>query len=82
MSVIEIDENGMMTIPVQLGIRNTQALVISAGSFFVTIPLPKEMEKGAEGWLATAKSRKELKVEAEKLAQEDAVNRAKRRRQL
>ncbi len=42
----------------------------------------KTLQKEAENWLATTKERKELKVEAEKLAQEDAVNRAKRRRQL
>jgi long-chain acyl-CoA synthetase len=40
------------------------------------------MKKETENWLPTNKERKQLKVEAEKLAQEDAVNRAKRRGQL
>ena len=82
MSVVEIDERGRMTIPKKIGLKKSRAIVIPAGSFFITIPLSKTPQKDAENWLATSKDRKELKVEAEKLAQEDAVNRAKRRRQL
>jgi bifunctional DNA-binding transcriptional regulator/antitoxin component of YhaV-PrlF toxin-antitoxin module len=82
MSVVEIDERGRMTIPKKIGIKKSRAIVIPAGSFFITIPLSKAPEKEAEKWLPTDKERKELKVEAEKLAKEDAVNRAKRRHQL
>ena len=82
MSVVEIDARGRMTIPKKIGIKKSRAIVIPAGSFFITIPLPKNPQKEAEGWLPTDKERKELKVEAEKLAKEDAVNRAKRRHQL
>jgi hypothetical protein len=71
-----------MTVPKKLGLRKSRALIIPAGSFFVTIPLPKTPQKEAEKWLATKKERKELKIQAEKLAREDAVKRAKRRRQL
>lgn len=81
MSVVEIDERGRMTIPKKIGLKKSRAIVIPAGSFFVTIPLPKT-QKEAENWLPTSKERKELKNEAEKLAREDAVNRAKRRHQL
>jgi len=79
MSVVEIDERGRMTIPEKLGIKKTKAIVISTGSYFITIPLSKTPEREAERWLPTNRERKELKVEAEKLAREDAVNRAKRR---
>ena len=82
MSVVEIDERGRMTIPKKIGLKKSRAIVIPAGSFFVTIPLPKTPQKEAEKWLPTNKERKQLKNEAEKLAQEDAVNRAKRRQQL
>jgi len=82
MSVVEIDERGRMTIPERLGIKKTKAIVIPAGSYFITIPLSKTPEREAERWLPTNRERKELKVEAEKLAREDAVNRAKRRHQL
>ena len=82
MSVVEIDKRGRMTIPKKLGIKETKAIVISAGSYFVTIPISKNSKKEAEKWLPTSKRRKELTDEAEKLAQEDAVNRAKRRHQL
>ena len=82
MSVVEIDERGRMTVPKKLGLRKSRALIIPAGPFFVTIPLPKTPQKEAEKWLATKKERKELKIQAEKLAREDAIKRAKRRRQL
>ena len=82
MSVVEIDERGRMTIPKKIGLKKSRAIVIPAGSFFVTIPLPKTPQKEAENWLPTSKERKQLKNEAEKLVREDAVNRAKRRHQL
>jgi len=82
MSVVEIDERGRMTIPKKIGLKKSRAIVIPSGSFFITIPLSKTPQKEAEKWLPTRKERKELKVEAEKLAREDAVNRAKRRHQL
>jgi bifunctional DNA-binding transcriptional regulator/antitoxin component of YhaV-PrlF toxin-antitoxin module len=41
MSVVEIDERGRMTVPKKLGLRKSRAIIIPAGSFFVTIPLPK-----------------------------------------
>ncbi len=82
MSVVEIDDRGRMTIPKQIGLKRSRAIVIPAGSFFITIPLPKTPDKEAENWLPTTKERKQLKKEAEELAIEDAVNRAKRRHQL
>ena len=82
MSVVEIDERGRMTVPKKIGLRKSRALIIPAGSFFVTIPLPKTPQKEAEKWLPTNTERKELKIKAETLAREDAVKRAKRRRQL
>jgi bifunctional DNA-binding transcriptional regulator/antitoxin component of YhaV-PrlF toxin-antitoxin module len=82
MSVVEIDERGRMTLPKKMGVRKSRALIIPAGSFFVTIPLPKNPQKEAEKWLPTSKERRELKIQAEKLAREDAVKRAKRRRRL
>jgi len=82
MSVVEIDERGRMTIPKKLGLKKSRAIVISAGAFFVTIPLSKTSLREAENWLPTNKERKQLKIETERLAREDAVNRAKRRTQL
>jgi hypothetical protein len=82
MSVVEIDQRGRMTIPKKMGLKKSRALVIPAGSYFLTIPLPQTPQKEAEKWLDTKKDREELKVQAEKLAQEDAVARAKRRKQL
>lgn len=82
MAIVTVDERGRLTVPKELGIRKTKAIIIPAGSFFVAIPLPKAPGEEAKGWLATSKSRIELKSLAEKAAFEDAVKRAKRREQL
>jgi bifunctional DNA-binding transcriptional regulator/antitoxin component of YhaV-PrlF toxin-antitoxin module len=79
---LEIDDRGRLTIPKKLGLRKSRAIIIPAGSFFVTIPLPKAPQKEAEKWLPTTKEHRELKTLAEESAAEDAVNRAKRRHQL
>jgi len=82
MSVVEIDERGRMTVPKKFNLRKSRAIIIPAGSFFVTIPLPKAPQKEAEKWLPTNREHRELKNLAEKAATEDAVSRAKRRQQL
>ena len=82
MPIVEIDEKGRMTIPKKMGISQSHAIVISAGSFFITIPLSRTPQKDAENWLSTSKAHRELKIQAEKLAREDALNRAKRRNAL
>ncbi|MBS7649694.1 MAG: VapB-type antitoxin [Candidatus Bathyarchaeia archaeon] len=82
MAIVKVDERGRMTIPKELGIRETKTIIIPAGTFFVIIPLPKIPYEEAEGWLSTEKDREELKILAERMASEDAVKRAKRRKQL
>jgi len=71
-----------MTIPKKLRIRNTKAIVISAGNFLITIPLPMKLDEYAGSWLPSKRERKELKVLAEKAATEDAIKRANRRKQI
>jgi len=82
MGVVRVDNRGRMTIPKELGIRETRAIIIDAGSFFITIPLPKTPYLTAKDWLGTEKSRRELKELAEKAAKDDAVKRARRRKQI
>jgi hypothetical protein len=82
MSLVEIDERGRMTVPKKLGLRKSRAIVIPAGPFFITIPLPKKPLEEAGKWLPTGKERRALKAQAEQAAKEDAAKRARRRRQL
>jgi len=82
MAVVTIDERGRLTIPREMEPKKGKAVVIPAGSFFVVIPVPVDPYKFAGSWLSTEHTVKELKVIAEKRAAEDAVGRAKRRRQL
>ena len=48
----------------------------------MTMPIVKTPEREAKNWLSATNEREELKVDAEKLARDDAVDRAKRRKQL
>jgi bifunctional DNA-binding transcriptional regulator/antitoxin component of YhaV-PrlF toxin-antitoxin module len=82
MSVVEVDERGRMTIPKEIGLRKAKAAIIPAGSFFVVIPIVGDPYKIAGSWLQTDRDRKELKRAAERRASEDAMGRARRRRQL
>jgi len=81
-AIVTVDERGRMTIPKEIGIRKTRAIIIPAGSFFVTIPLSKTPHEKAADWLDTDKERNRLKTLAEKAAKKDAVKRAKRRKQI
>ena len=82
MTIVTVDQRGRITIPKEIGVRKARALVIPAGSLFVTIPLPKAPYKEAKEWLTTKKEEKKLKTLAEKATKEDAVKRAKRRKQF
>ena len=75
MSIVSVDGRGRMTFPKDMGLKNTRAVVIQAGSFIVTIPLPQEPHKAAGGWLDTGKTRDELKAMTEKAAQGEATRR-------
>lgn len=77
--MVKIDERGRMTIPKQLRVRSTKAIVISAGTFLITIPLPTKLYEYVSSWLPSKRGRKELKILAEKSAAEDAIKRARRR---
>jgi len=82
MTIVTVDDRGRMTVPKEIGLRRARAIVIPAGPFFVAIPLPKAPHEEAKEWLATRQEKKKLKKLAEKLAEEDAIKRAKRRKQL
>lgn len=82
MTVVTVDDRGRMTIPKELGVKRTRAIIIPAGTFFVTIPLPTKPHEQAGSWLPSKRGRRELKALAEKSALENAVERAKRRRQI
>jgi len=82
MAVVAVDERGRLTLPKEIGVRKTRAVVIPAGSFIVIVPLPPKPSEYAGSWLDTRKRRSTLKKTAEKAARKDAVKRARRRKQL
>jgi bifunctional DNA-binding transcriptional regulator/antitoxin component of YhaV-PrlF toxin-antitoxin module len=81
MSVVKIDGKGRMTIPKALGLKETRAIIIPAGSFFVVVPIPKKPLEVARQWLSSDRERRDLKELAEDAAMEDASKRAERRKQ-
>jgi 5,10-methylene-tetrahydrofolate dehydrogenase/methenyl tetrahydrofolate cyclohydrolase len=82
MAVVRVNNRGNMTIPEEVGVRGTRAVIINAGSFFIGIPLLKTPYLTAKDWLVSEKTRRDLKDLAEKAGMADAVNRAKRRKQI
>jgi bifunctional DNA-binding transcriptional regulator/antitoxin component of YhaV-PrlF toxin-antitoxin module len=80
--VVDIDDRGRMTIPKEMGLRGGRAAIIPAGSFLVIVPIIGEPYQVARDWLDTERDAKELKELGERKAAEDAVKRAKRRKQL
>ncbi len=81
MAVVKIDGKGRMTIPKVLGLKETRAIIIPAGSFFVVVPIPKEPLEVARQWLSSDRDRRDLKELAEDAAMEDALKRAEKRKQ-
>jgi len=82
LTVVDVDERGRMTIPKEIGLRKAKAAIIPAGSFFVVLPIVGDPYKVASSWLQTDKETRALRKLAEEKAAEDAVRRAKRRKQL
>lgn len=80
MSVVKIDNRGRITLSRELR-GGDKAVVINAGTFIVVIPLPSRPEIHALGWLGSKKSTINLKAIGEEKAREDAVSRARRRKQ-
>ena len=81
MAVVTIDDRGRLTVPKEMGLRGSRVVIIPAGSFFVTIPLPGTPLETAGEWLDSELDTKDLKTLGEDRAKSDAVERAKRRKQ-
>jgi len=82
MTIVKVNERGRMTIPKEIGVRNTRVVIIPADSLFIVIPLSAELHKYASSWLPSKHGKKELKELAEKSAFKDAAERARRQKQL
>jgi hypothetical protein len=82
LAVVTVDERGRLTIPKELAVRSTSVTLIPAGPFFIVIPIPSTPLESSARWLGTHRTKKSLKALAERLARQDAVKRAKRRKQI
>ena len=64
-----------IAFPKKLWIRKCRAIVIPASFFF--IPIRESPQKEAKYWTSTNLFYRELKIEAEKLTEEDVITRLK-----
>ncbi|MEM1849346.1 MAG: hypothetical protein QW196_07840 [Sulfolobales archaeon] len=75
MSILELDSKGRLTIPrrvrVSLGIGK-KVLVINAGDHLKIVPIPSDPFKALHGAFNTEKPFKELRKQAELIAEEEA----------
>ncbi len=74
MSIVELDEKGRITIPKRLRriIRGKKVLLISLGDKIEIVPIPEDPFKVLKGSLNIKRSFKELRREAEYLAEKEA----------
>jgi bifunctional DNA-binding transcriptional regulator/antitoxin component of YhaV-PrlF toxin-antitoxin module len=79
MTLVSVDDRGRMTIPKEMSVKKTRAVIIPAGSFLIVVPLPARPQEVASSWLPTKRGKKELKELAEESARKDAAKRAGRR---
>ncbi len=74
MSIVELDEKGRITIPKRMRriLRGRKVLLISLGDRIEIVPIPEDPFKVLKGSFNTKKSFKELRKEAETLAEREA----------
>ncbi len=74
MSIVELDEKGRITIPKRMRriLRGREVLLISLGDRIEIVPIPEDPFKVLKGSFNTKRSFKELRKEAEILAEREA----------
>lgn len=77
--MVEVDDRGRFTIPREIGVRGAKVVVISAGTYFLVIPIAGNPYDYAKDWLKTEETPRNLKHSSEKLAAADAEKRHARR---
>ncbi len=77
MVVVAVDSQRRVYIPKDLAFEGDQAIMIQQGNSILLIPVPKEVIE-----IDVSAGVKELRERAEGIAKEDALQRARRRKQL
>jgi AbrB family looped-hinge helix DNA binding protein len=76
MSIVKVDRRGRITLPKKLreslGIRE-KVLVVNLGDHLRIIPLPSDPFEALEGTLSINKSFKEMRKQAELVAEKEAT---------
>ncbi len=74
MSIVELDEKGRITIPKRMRriLGGRKVLLVNLGDRIEIVPIPEDPFEILEGSLNTKRSFKELRREAERLAEREA----------
>ncbi len=74
MSIVEIDDRGRLTLPKELHrtMEMKKVLIVNAGDHLKLISIPEDPFKALSGALSSEKSFKELREQAERLAENEA----------
>jgi len=80
-NIVELDEKGRITIPKRMRriLRGMKVLLINLGDRIEVVPIPEDPFKVLEGSFTTKRSFKELRREAEILAEREVENRGSHR---
>lgn len=82
MAIAKVDDRGRIKLPPDMALPGETVVIINADSYFLGIPIPPDPLMSSGSWLKQSQDIKELKQIAEEKAREDAVRRAKRRKQF
>ena len=73
MSIVKIDENGMITLPLRVrkNLKPGKVLVVNAGDHVKLVSIPSDPLEVLNGALSNGRQFKELRAEAELLLEKD-----------
>ncbi|MGI0079726.1 MAG: VapB-type antitoxin [Nitrososphaerales archaeon] len=81
-TVTKVDDRGRIKLPKEVARPGNSVVIIDAKSYFLGITIPKDPLQYSGSWLTSNEGNDALRKIAEEEAMKDAVNRAKRRKQL
>jgi len=79
--VAKVDDRGRITLPREVASPGESVIIIGAHSYFLGIPVAADPLMSSGSWLSDNRDVIVLKKAAEERARDDAIARAKRRKQ-
>ena len=80
--IAKVDDRGRIKLSREIAEPGSSVVIIDADSYFLGIPIPSDPLQASGGWIKTKDETRKLKAMAEEKASDDAVSRARRRKQI